>query len=243
MKLNKLKDFHMSCKKEYTKILDTFSILFYGFGNKTDILKKMFPKSQIFNMYYYSINDVIFFLNERYNLKCKKMKDFDTYLTKRDLLIFLDFNFKYSNLFSGIKCFKMIFTLERMNMEISEQDMLDLNIIMRDLTTYEDYEVDVLEKEEDKSQGYINVLRNVGKNSRIIFSNLLEYDQSVVEINSLFDKIKLKLMIVKKNKILELLQEFVDHKMIKMNDLHNIQILVDKKYFKMLVEECKKMSS
>ena len=83
--MNNLEEFHLSCKKEYLKILDKFNILFYGFGNKSNILNKIFVKSLIFDMNYYTINDVIFFLNDKYKLKCKKMTDFNEFIKKRDI--------------------------------------------------------------------------------------------------------------------------------------------------------------
>ncbi|WUR04094.1 origin recognition complex subunit 2 (ORC2) [Vairimorpha necatrix] len=231
----KLLKFHLSCKKEHTDLLKNFNILYFGFGSKKNILAKMFPSAFQFDMNFYKISDIIFELNKKLKKNHKNLSDFSSNL----ILILIDFDFKYSSYFKKTN-FRLIFTFEKMNKELNYQKFEDLNLVMRDLTTYEDYDVEFTEIKEDKKEGYLNVIRNGSKNSKFTFKNLLEFDNTNVSVNNLFDKIKKKLMIFKKNLVFNFLSEFIDHQMIKIIDHINIEILVEKKYFKDLINECEK---
>ncbi|EQB61692.1 origin recognition complex subunit 2 [Vairimorpha apis BRL 01] len=96
---------------------------------------------------------------------------------------------------------------------------------MRDLTTYEDYDIDDLYK----PINHLTVINNVSKNSRIVLYTLLELNKESVLVQELFDLVKKKLFIFKKAPLFELINEFVDHKIIKIIDNEIIQLMVNKK--------------
>lgn len=230
-----LLEFHQFCKEEHFKLLDKYNLLYYGFGCKKNILRKMFPEALQFDMNVYTLNDILLELNIKYNTNYKHLSEFNC----REIIILLDFNFKYACNFYYTS-FRLIFTLEKINKEISSEDLQNLNIILRDLTTYEDYGIDTIEHKEVNIEGYLNVIRNGSKNSKISFKHLLEFNKPTVPVVDLFNKIKKNLMIIRKNLLFNFLSEFIEHKMIKIKDQQNIEILIDLKYFKDLIDECNK---
>lgn len=272
-----LMQFHLSCKKELNELIKSFNILFYGYGNKKNILKKLFPKALIFNMNYFTLEDVL----ETINSKCNKI-EFTSNNSSNDSTI----NNKYNKIkftsnnssidsnkqenknnrnssinkkrhnsntsilntsyvkFTNLKEVKInnilifididplhikylpstntIITLERLNINLSN---FPNNFIMRDLTTYEDYDIDDLYK----PVNHLTVINNVSKNSRIVLYTLLELNKESVLVQELFDLVKKKLFIFKKAPLFELINEFVDHKIIKIIDNEIIQLMVNKK--------------
>ncbi|RVD92263.1 origin recognition complex subunit 2 [Tubulinosema ratisbonensis] len=222
----KLENFHLKLKDEFKEYLCQFNLLFYGYGCKKELLKKIFPKVPIINGLTDSVDSVIEFYSKKYKLNRSENKILGLHkaLTdqeKNEKIIILNFCFdKFSEL-KQIKPLRIIGTIERIDFSFSHQDLLDFNFIFRDLTTFISYKEEFVEKkhklEIDKFKTLENVFLNVQKQSQIVFIDLIRLfnKNKSVYLKDLIDSLKSKLMHKEKNKYLNLLTEFVDHKIIK----------------------------
>lgn len=214
--------FHMSCKKEFTTLSNNFNLLFYGYGNKEKILKALFPKAKKFNMHFSSLKSIVedLLLDGFGDNANSTIKDIDEWLeSKNKILQLILFNFDFEiKEFSNLKNIKIIATVENINFKFELEDLEEFNFIFRDLTTFEDYEDEIIDIEltENKVQNVIMVYNNLSFKSKAVFKALLKLGNCT--ITNLFDNIKKELFITTQTSLVELLKEFVDHKIIKIQE-------------------------
>ena len=79
------------------------------------------------------------------------------------------------------------------------------------------------------------ILENVPTKSKIIFCNLLSLGNCF--LNDLFDKVKKPLIISKKQTIIELLSEFIDHQIVKIVNNINLTLNLNKAEKKILLSK------
>lgn len=237
--MESLINFHLKLKSEYSYILDSFNLLFYGYGCKQSILKKLFPQGYIFNMKYQTLSDImeelilhgiatnnnIYTLDDKLSLKGSTL-----------ILICINFNFKIRE-FQYLKNIKIIGTIENIDISFSSYDLDKFNFILRDLTTYEDYREEIINIDlySNKITNVIMVLENVPTKSKIIFCNLLNLGNCL--LNDLFDKIKKPLIMSKKQTVIELLNEFIDHQIVKIVNNINLVLNLNKSEKKTLLSK------
>lgn len=237
---SRLIDFHKKSEVELRILLESFNILFYGYGCKKDLLKDLFPDAIIFNMKFQTMADIILNieLNMGVDIGAKNIRDIDHYLSKcrkKLILILLNFDFSIIEL-QKLTSIRLIGTLETLNFSFVSEDIDYFNFIMRDLTTFVNYtdecfDVDV---ESNNLTSTIHILNGVSKNSKIVFKELLKSGNTTVSF--LFNKLKAQLMIINKNKIVEYLAEFLDHGLIMIKDKIEIKLKLTKDESKELLK-------
>ncbi|ELQ75030.1 Origin recognition complex, subunit 2 [Trachipleistophora hominis] len=199
----KLKDFHISCVPEYLTFLKTFNILFYGYGDKSVLLREMFPNANFINAYPATLSKSKINIIFKFDLTSTDPEKFP----KNNVVCVLD-------------------TMDPTAINFCDEDLEDFNFIMKDLTTYVPYE-NVFEV--DKGEADLkNLLNNVPKRSRNllkIFINLCENNFAL--ITELLNVAKKELFITNTKTIYQLLGEFVDHRIIKYRE-DKIVLLVKK---------------
>ncbi|KAF9765066.1 hypothetical protein NGRA_0010 [Nosema granulosis] len=226
----KLIDFHKSCKKEYNILIKHFNILFYGYGNKKKTLEMIFPNAIHINNKFYTYRDIVDYLNGVFDTRCSTIKEIDSIIEKENILILYNFNFREKTHFRDLKKIKLVFTLERIDDYV---DVEDLNVIFRDLTTFEDYDEDLVDIEintDSQIKSLLKVVNNVPQNSRTVLKEILQTKKSKIDVNEVFELVKKPLMILSKNIIFNLISEFVDHDMLKLKDKTTIVVNIPKKY-------------
>ena len=220
-----LLDFHRGCKEEYETILTHFNLLFYGYGNKEDILLELFPNAHIFNMRFCSVDSILEEASESLmkNKRAKTIQELDLYLKskhKKALFIILNFDFNL-RMFENLESISLIGTIEIIDIDFDQNDILKFRFILRDLTTFEDYTDDITNSEivNNKVQNVKLIFGNLSNKPKIVFLKLLELGSC--PLNTLFDSIKTLLFLSKIQTLLDLLREFVDHKIIKISNGNN----------------------
>ncbi|ORD95094.1 origin recognition complex sub 2 [Enterospora canceri] len=229
--MNKLLDFHLSCKDEYAMLLKKYNILFYGYGCKQNILKQLFPNTNIFNFRFQKTSNIIEELMLEGITTHNNIYDIDNELAESGnvlTLIILNFNFSAFE-FVNLKNIRIIGTLENIDFAITKQDIEQFNFIYRDLTTFENYAEETIDIDLyfSKTTNALMVLESVSKKSKMIFCNLLKIGDCY--LNQLFNAVKIRLMISKKQMIVDLLNEFVDHGIVKIIGGTNLTINLNKK--------------
>lgn len=233
----KLIDFHRSCKKEYNILIKHFNILFYGYGNKKKTLKMIFPKAIHINNKFYTYCDIVDYLNGLFETNCSTVKEIDNLVEKETILILYNFNFRDKDHFRDLKKFKLALTLEVIDDYVNTDNM---NIIYRDLTTYEDYDEDLVDiqiEADTQSQSIMKVVNNVPKNSKIVLKTILQSKKSKIDVSEVFNLVKKPLMIVSKNLIFNLISEFVDHDILKLKDKTTVIVNIPKKYHNEIINK------
>lgn len=213
----KLINFHLSCKDEYFAILEQFNILFYGYGSKENVLSLLFPDAFIFNMRFSSVASIITDILEElpYGSKIKTLKELDKLLEDKKIYCILN-NFDFScTEFQELNSIKIIGTVENLNFEFTQEDLIKYNFIFRDLTTFENYNEDIVDSEilDNKIQNVKLIIGNLSAKPKFVFKELLKIGNCTA--NLLFNNVKKSLFLSKIQSLIELLREFTDHKIIK----------------------------
>ena len=237
--MDNLINFHLKLKLEYLHILDHFNLLFYGYGCKQRILKDLFPQGYIFNMKYQTLSDIMEELILQGITTNNNIYTLDDELSLKGItliLICINFNFKIHE-FQQLRNIKIIGTIENIDISFSRYDLEKFNFILRDLTTYENYTEEVINIDlySNKITNVIMILENVPTKSKIIFCNLLSPGNCF--LNDLFDKVKKPLIISKKQTIIELLSEFIDHQIVKIVNNINLTLNLNKAEKKILLSK------
>lgn len=199
----RLSAFHLSCVPEYLTFLKTFNILFYGYGDKSVLLRRMFPKANFINAY-------------------------PAALSKSRTNIILKFDFRNADPDSFPKN-NVICTLDTMDptkISFCDEDLEDFNFIMKDLTTYMPYENIVEKYRAEIDIG--NLLNNVPKRSKNLFKIFIKLcEGNLVLITDLLNLAKKEMFITSAKTVYQLFGEFVDHQIIKYKE-DKIVLLVKK---------------
>lgn len=227
----KLLDFHRKCLPEFKYILKEFNLLFYGYGCKMKILNELFPDALHYNMRFSTTRDIIDdLIMHGYSNKAKDtLQDVDKFLGKegkRIELVLRNFNFNDIEL-TNLKNISLISTFEDLNFQFTQEDLVLYNFILRDMTTFENYTEETMEMElgNSKVENTLLILKNTSDKSLVVFKELLQLGNC--SLNQLFDKVKKSLMITKIVVVKELLHEFIDHRVIKIQE-NNIDIFLKK---------------
>lgn len=236
---SELLKFHNSCKSEYNYLIDHFNIMFYGYGCKTDLLINFFPDAKIYDLNLYKLQDIVEDLVISIYHQPKKnvtIHDIDLKLSKSKkklIMILLNFDFNLSDL-KGLKNIKLVGTIENIDFTFDKDDLLDLNFILRDLTTFISYEENSLAIDIQASKIHTAkmVFESLPNKSKQIFKAILSSESR--SINHIFEKVKIPLMITRKTILLDALKEFFDHKIIKLKDNDVITINLTKDEIKEL---------
>ncbi|ELA42552.1 uncharacterized protein VICG_00304 [Vittaforma corneae ATCC 50505] len=237
---SKLLKFHESCAQEYNELLKHFNLLFYGYGCKEKILERLFPKAKRFNMRFSSPKSIAEdLLLQGYGSSPEStINDIDNWLASRGMMLCLVLlNFRVENReFSSLKNIKIIATIESIDIKFELEDLETFNFIFRDLTTFEDYEEDTIDIEllENRVQNVLMVLNNLSAKSKAAFKALLK--QGSCTTHTLYDAVKKDLFLTKSASLIDLLKEFVDHKIIKIHE-NRIIIFLNKQEVKKVLED------
>ncbi|ORD96022.1 hypothetical protein HERIO_2011 [Hepatospora eriocheir] len=157
----------------------------------------------------------------------------DKKLKKPLIIILINFDFSFTDL-QNLSSIKIIGTIENIDTPIDYELVEQYNFIFRDLTTFENYTEEIIDVDlfSSKSENALKVFHSVPLLSKKLFIELLILKNCF--LNVLFDKIKYKMMISKKSKIKELLNEFIDHGIVKINDDDKIVLNLNKDDYKTL---------
>jgi len=214
-----LLDFHKRCIQEYNFLLESFNVLFYGYGCKKKLLSEMFPDAKIFNMLFYSPKSIAddLALEGYYSKANASIMKIDEHLYEKGqslLLILLNFTLNESE-FKNLKAMKIIGTIENINFRFEFADLVGYNFILRDLTTFENYNEETMDMEIETSNvaSVLSILSNLSEKSRFVFLELVKIGNCPT--SQLFDAVKKTLMLNKISTVTDLLSEFVDHNVIK----------------------------
>lgn len=162
----RLIDFHMNCIPEYKEFLEDFNLIFYGYGDKSMLLREMFPNACFYNT-------------------------FPQVFQRNRIYIILKSDFKINN----VRCFPkngVICTLDTIDpskINLCNETIEDYNFIFIDLTTFEPY---IITDTKDKVEiNLVNLLDNLPKCSTRLFKNFLNLcsDKSVL-VNNLLEVLK-----------------------------------------------------
>lgn len=199
--------FHISCIQEYTEMLRHYNILFYGYGNKITLLQRMFPRANIINKFPADIRSkrISIILNTDISELDKQ------FLPKNGIICALD-------------------TMDPIHINFTQSHLTSLNFIMKDLTTYERYFIDTVS---DRDKNITNLLVNVSKRSKNLFKLFLEnIEKNRILSNNLLKIARKQLLINNKKVIKQLLNEFIDHQIIKVVDDYYVLAGTKEKYLK-----------
>lgn len=232
--------FHKSCADEFREILKKFNILFYGFGSKANLLVEIFGEAKIFNMHFHTATSLIdeLVISGNFSSQCRTVGSLDKELLERGeemILILLNFRFDLPGL-ADAKAIHLIATIEDTNYSFLMDDILRYNFVFRDLTTFENYteETADMELRSKKVEDTIQIINNVSQNARRVFYELMKLGNcSSVD---LFNKVKVPLMLSRRTSLMNLLVQFVDHEIIKIRDRCQIQIHLNSKERKAVLD-------
>lgn len=234
-----LLNFHKACAKELNLLLKSFNIVFFGYGCKNKLLSQIFPNAKIFNMKYCSSKSIAedLVLDGFHHKPNATISEIDNKLEKNGeslILILLNINLS-NNDFKNLKAIKLIGTIENINFTFEISDVEQHNFIFRDLTTFEDYNDEIIDiyLEDDKVESILLILGNVSEKSKLVFKELMRIGNCTLK--HLFDAVKKQLMLTRVLAVSELLGEFIDHKVIKISN--------DKIDIKLNADDCKKLLS
>lgn len=191
---DELIEFHRKCVPEYLEFLKNFNIMFYGYGDKFQLLNEMFPNANFINTF---------------------SKD----LLVNGINIICSFNFKKIDpaTFPKNNTICTIDTMDPLQISLCDEDLEEFNFILKDLTTYVPYDYSTLENKKEISLK--NLLQNISKRSNMVFKILVGLsEKNTVLLSDLINTVKKEVFINDINTIHQLLSEFVDHKIIKYKD-------------------------
>lgn len=235
-----LLDFHRSCSEEFLCILKEFNILFYGYGCKQALLESLFPGAMIFNLKLQDLGGIAedLVLAGFHTRPSASIRDIDGWLgrSKKSLvLILVNFDFALREL-QGLENIRIIGTLECIDFTFGLEEVRAFNFIFRDLTTFVDYADEVLDVEikNDRAVAALMVLANVPRKAGLLFRELVSL--GTCSVDALFDKVKRLLMLTKKAAMVDLLAEFVDHRIIKIKDNSTVVLNLNREERRRLLE-------
>lgn len=217
--LNELIMFHERCRPEFYEILKSFNILFYGYGCKDALLARMFPEGRRYNMKFSSPRAVAedLLLDGVHKGRGTALEDIDKSLSARGktlLLILLNFK-PEGREFRHLRAIKLIATLEDVDFRFSLDDLAEFNFVLRDLTTFEDYTEEIFDMDITSSRAgsVLMVVKSLSQKSKLVFREVLRLGNCT--LGEIFDVVKRPLLLSKQVSVVDLLHEFVDHKIIK----------------------------
>lgn len=227
-----LADFHLNCKKEYNVLIRSFNILFYGYGSKRTLLKRMFPTAIYLNCRTMSRHEILAEIMDtvrrRSSLETQRVsrtstiKDIDEAIgTRREKYKLIMANFDFSMLeFSGLKNFAILGTIEGVDIRFSLEDIERFNFIFRDLTTFDPYEEEIvgIHLGTTKVEASFRVVTSVPRNSRVVLKEILLCNEDTVSLGELFERTKRKLFLTSKTSVLSMISEFIDHGLLKIKN-------------------------
>ncbi|KAG5860277.1 origin recognition complex subunit 2 [Encephalitozoon hellem] len=227
-----LTDFHLSCKKEFNVLVRSFNILFYGYGSKKSLLKKMFPTAIYVNCRIMSRHEILSEIMDAVRrrsrlegLKASKtltIKDIDEAIgTRREKYKLIMANFDFGMVeFSGLRNFAILGTIEEVDIRFSLEDVERFNFIFRDLTTFDPYEEETIgiHLGGTKAEASFRVVRSVPKSSRAVLKEILQCNADTMSLSDLFERVKRKLFLTSKTSVLSMISEFIDHGLLKIKN-------------------------
>ncbi|ADM12433.1 origin recognition complex subunit 2 [Encephalitozoon intestinalis ATCC 50506] len=233
-----LSDFHFNCKKELNALAKSFNILFYGYGSKMPLLRKMFPSAIHLNCRAMSRHEILLEIMDAVRRRSRSaaqsiskvstIKDIDEaigFRKEKYKIVMANFDFSMTD-FSGLRNFAILGTIEEINIKFSFEDAEKFNFIFRDLTTFEPYEEEIagIHFRETRAEASSKVVRNVPRNSRLVLKEILLYNSDVVGLGELFERIKRKLFLTSKTSVLSMISEFIDHGLLKVRNGSEITV-------------------
>lgn len=230
---SKLLQFHKKLSKEYNEYLESFNLLFYGYGCKKHLLNEIFPDSFVLNGLTDSITTLSSLILQeigKSNIK-DPLSHFNELLIKEKnyvTIIIHNFLLEKFDILKRYKSFKIIGTIEKINFTFSIEEINAFNFIFRDLTTMIPYNEEVSKfntLQINKLKTIENIFINVQRQSQIVFIEVLKIylKKKSVFMNDLIKNLKVKLMSSDRIKYFNLLVEFIDHKIIKIANDDAIQ--------------------
>lgn len=248
----RLMDFHLSCKREFNELAKSFNILFYGYGSKRALLMRMFPSAFHFNCKFLKPREILNSIVARLRPKLKalhaeldsvaSMSELDRLIgTRRQKykLLVTNFDFDLMRDFSNLNNFAILGTIENIDIRFSSEDIEGFNFIFRDLTTFEVYKDEIVDVRLKAigTEASVSVITNVPRSSRLILKEILQSPTDVVGLDGLFEKVKKKLFLTSKAPLLSMINEFVDHRMLRINDSKEIIVNISATERKKLLEK------
>jgi len=218
---SELLEFHYSCKSQLNELLKHFNLLFYGYGSKEAVLAVLFPHARVFNMSFLSPKLILeeLVLEGYGSRRASTMQDVDEWLcSKGKTLTVVLLNFTFERQFAGLRNIRLVATTEGIDPSFDLEVIESFNLIFRDLTTFEDYEDELMGMElcDSKVQNALMVLNSLSEKSKAVFKALLKLGNCTVK--ELFDAVKKELFLTKSATVIDLLKEFVDHRIIKIDE-------------------------
>lgn len=219
---NDLTSFHLACRPEFTALLRHFNLLFYGYGCKASLLASLFPDAKIFNLKLLKITEIAedLVLGGYHTDPQASIREIDERLTAEGgslLLVLINFNFDLTDL-QGLKAIRIIGTIENIDFTFDACSIEAFNFIFRDLTTFVNYTDETLGINlfSNRTSSTLMVAKSVPERSRQVFKELLVLGSC--SIGDLFNRVKIGLMMTNKKVLIECLNEFVDHGIVKISD-------------------------
>lgn len=258
--MNVLEQFHKDNAKEYNLILEDFNILFYGYGCKSRIIDKLFPRSIVLNCHNMNINDITTSLKNQIikSIRPKNpakytlmeimpfIKAINNLFTRENSFILVLINFRKEFTFLINSNIKVVCTVENVFLDLSQDDIHDYNFIMRDLTTFTPYSdeiVDInLDSEIKKLLVVENLLKSVSKKAGDLFiATIKTFEVNTrVTFSSLMTKVGKKFLITTLASMKDHLHEFFDHKIFKITNDGGFMIVLGKGDVEKILEMNKK---
>ena len=227
-----LRQFHLSCKKEYDAILTRFRLFFYGYGCKQSILAELFPSGKIFNLKLQRLADITaeLVMAGYHTHASATLLDIDRYAGANGLdltLILINFDFRLTEI-QALENIRVVGTLENIHFTFEKEQLVEFNFVMRDLTTFENYtdEVGSQALDTDRVPGVLMILESVPKKAQAVFCELLKLRRTT--LTELYEKVKVPLLLRKKQSVVDALAEFVDHDVVKMQNGDTILVKLTK---------------
>lgn len=223
--------FHERCRPELYEILKSFNILFYGYGCKDALLARMFPEGRRYNMKFSSPKAIIedLLLDGVCSRRESTLEDVDRSLSKRgETLLLILLNFRPEGLeLRNLRAIRLIATLEDIDFKFSLEDLSDFNFVLRDLTTFENYTEEIIDIDitSSRAESVLMVVNSLSQKSRLVFRELLKLGNCTV--GEIFDAVKRPLFLSRQGSVVDLLHEFVDHKILKLSE-NRIEINLSK---------------
>ena len=181
----------------------------------------MFPDAFVFNMRFCTIDSIVDEVAEEIieNKRIKTLSELDTALYSKNRsveFIILNFDFDIRE-FEGLKAIKLLATIESVDFNFTQDDLLKFRFLLRDLTTFEDYSDDVINSETicNRVQNVKMIFGNLSNKPKIVLLELLKLGNC--SFSTLFDSVKSLLLLSKIQSLMDFLREFIDHKVIRVS--------------------------
>lgn len=232
-----LLSFHEGIKEEYNALLAVFNIIFYGYGDKREVLGSIFGTALIVDCRddIAEIEDQIYSYYEisRVNRRDMLLQIGKT-VGREDgrVLVLLNYHSSFISL-NGSDNLKIIITIEGNCDKISLTDTLLNNFVFRDLTTL----IKPSKHKVDRNEKVLELYNCLGPRSKKAFKAVVEEGtRQKVSLSKVFNREKRNLLIMSYSVFKELLIEFYDHKILKDCDGH-VKISLNKKELLALLDK------